>query len=245
MLNKLCLSSRPAVRIGNQKSVGLGIYPIYTGYILPLNRDKPHWVIPRISIHATDTYRDIPSTNNPVWVIPCLSQVHSDGPKDIPGITFWCDYTLYIPGINPDKPSYPTGIRFQMICLLLRNVTSLGSNLASVTDLKRIQFPHSLCCDFGGYKTFVQVWVQVWAPASHLAIFPQEVPEGNWRFRVQNQLPSSWGLSPALLAQVGWMSTNTGRFRVCSSRFGPQPARLRKICYYSCYTDSVQESKMF
>ena len=32
----------------------------------------------------------------------------------------------------------------------LRKVTSLGSNLASVTDLKRIQTPHSLCCDFGG-----------------------------------------------------------------------------------------------
>ena len=35
----------------------------------------------------------------------------------------------------------------------LRKVTSLGSNLASVTDLKRIETPHSLCCDFGGYKT--------------------------------------------------------------------------------------------
>ena len=36
----------------------------------------------------------------------------------------------------------------------LRKVTSLGSKLASVTDLKRIQTPHSLCCGFGGYKTF-------------------------------------------------------------------------------------------
>ena len=35
----------------------------------------------------------------------------------------------------------------------LRNVTSLGSNLVFVTDLKRIETPHSLCCDFGGYKT--------------------------------------------------------------------------------------------
>ena len=34
----------------------------------------------------------------------------------------------------------------------LRKVTSLGSNLASVTDLKRIVTPHSLCCDFSGYK---------------------------------------------------------------------------------------------
>ena len=58
----------------------------------------------------------------------------------------------------------------------LRKVTSLGSNLASVTDLKRIETLHSLCCDFGGYKTFTTrwpggtVWVQVWAPACHLAI---------------------------------------------------------------------------
>ena len=36
----------------------------------------------------------------------------------------------------------------------LRKVTLLGSNLASVTDLKRIETPHSLCCDFGSYKTF-------------------------------------------------------------------------------------------
>ena len=40
----------------------------------------------------------------------------------------------------------------------LRKVTSLGSNSASVTDLKRIETPHSLCCDFGGYKTFTTRW---------------------------------------------------------------------------------------
>ena len=36
----------------------------------------------------------------------------------------------------------------------LRKVTSIqvGSNLVSVTDLKRIETPHNLCCDFGGYK---------------------------------------------------------------------------------------------
>ena len=93
----------------------------------------------------------------------------------------------------------------------LGKVTALGSNLASVTNLKRIQTPHSLCCDFGGYKTFttrwsggrVQVWVQVWAPASHLAISLKAVPEGNQRFTGQNQQPSSWGHFPALLALVG------------------------------------------
>ena len=84
-------------------SFSWGIYPVCTGYLLPFNWDKSHWVIPQISFHATDTYRDIPCTNNPVWVIqwPCLSQVSSDGPKDIPGITLWSAYTtLYIPDVN-------------------------------------------------------------------------------------------------------------------------------------------------
>ena len=35
----------------------------------------------------------------------------------------------------------------------------------------------------------VQVWVQVWAPAYHLAISPKAVPEGNQRFTGQNQRP--------------------------------------------------------
>ena len=116
----------------------------------------------------------------------------------------------------------------------LRKVASLGSNLASVTDLKRIQTPHSLCCDFGGDKTFttrwsgcrVQVWVQVWAPAAQLAISPKAVPEGNRRFRGQNQWPSAWGSSPALLARVGRASTNTWRFWVGSSCRWQRPARL-------------------
>ena len=40
----------------------------------------------------------------------------------------------------------------------LTSLSSLGSNLASVTDLKRIQAPHNLCCDFGGYKTLTTCW---------------------------------------------------------------------------------------
>ena len=135
-----------------------------------------------------------------------------------------------------------------LLGMSLRKVTSLGSNSASVTDLKRIETLHSLCCDFEGYKTFttcwsgsrVQVWVQVWAPAGHLAISLKAVPEGNWRFRGQNQQASSWGSSPALLALVWRANTNTGRFRVGSSRSWQHPARLRKRCYHSCYTDSVQ-----
>ena len=121
--------------------------------------------------------------------------------------------------------------------------------------LKRIQTPHSSCCDFGGDKTFtvttrwsggrVQVWVQVWvqvlAPAGHLAISPEAVPEGNRRFRGQNRQ----ALGAALrLARVGRASTSTGRFRVCGSRCEPQPACLIKTCY-SCDTNSVQESTRF
>ena len=36
----------------------------------------------------------------------------------------------------------------------LTNDSSLGSNLASVTDFKRIETPHILCYNLGGYKTF-------------------------------------------------------------------------------------------
>ena len=57
---------------------------------------------------------------------------------------------------------------------------------------------------------------------------------------------SSWGSSPALLARVTGRleSTNTGCFQVCC-RLGQQLARLRKTCYHSCYTDSVQGSTRF
>ena len=56
----------------------------------------------------------------------------------------------------------------------LRKGTSLGSNLASATDLKRIETPHSLCCDFGGDKPLVRRHrVQVLARAGHMAISPK------------------------------------------------------------------------
>ena len=91
----------------------------------------------------------------------------------------------------------------------------------------------------------VQVWVQVWAPACHLAISAKAVPEGNRRFRGRNQWPSFWGSSPALFVRVGQARSNTGRFRVGSSRCGQRLARLRKTCYHSCDTDSIQESTRF
>ena len=90
---------------------------------------------------------------------------------------------------------------------------------------KKNSTPHSLCCDFGGYKTFT-----------------------TRRFRGQNQRPSSWGRSPALLVRVVLASTDTGRFRVGGSRCWPQVPRqafLRKTCYHSCDTESVQEPIRF
>ena len=107
VLNKmLCLSS---IVFGAKQQVSrmywkseirfsLGIYHVYTGYMLPFNRDKTHWVIPQISFHATNMYREIPCTSNPVWVIPRLSQVSSDRPKDT---STW--YTRY----NPLVSLYP------------------------------------------------------------------------------------------------------------------------------------------
>ena len=78
------------------------------------------------------------------------------------------------------------------------------------------------------------------ASACHLAMSPKAVPEGHWRYRGQNQRPSSWGHSLALLVRVGRASTNTlaGSFQVGCSRCGQRQARLRKICYHSCDTDS-------
>ena len=135
------------------------------------------------------------------------------------------------------------------------------AQIRHVTDLKGIETPYSLCCDFGGYKTFttrwsggtVQVWVQVRAPAGHLAISSkpnrrlfQKVIEGlEGIVSGQNQQPSSLGRSPALLARVGRASTNTGRFRVGGSRCRQQQARLRKTCYHSFNTESIQEPIRF
>ena len=120
----------------------------------------------------------------------------------------------------------------------LEKVTSLGSNLVSVTDLKRIETPHSLCCDFGGYKTFttrwsggrVQVWVQVWAPACHLAISPKAVPEGNQRFRGQTWKSTAKHLGQLSCSawKVGRASINTGRFPVGGSRCRQLQAHMRK-----------------
>ena len=68
-------------------------------------------------------------------------------------------------------------------------VSAMSSISAFLTDLKRIQTPHTLFWDFWADKPFttiwsggrVQVWVQVWAPACHVEITPEGYPEGYWR----------------------------------------------------------------
>ena len=92
-----------------------------------------------------------------------------------------------------------------------------------LTDLKRIQTPHSLLWGFGGDKTFttcwsggrVQVWVQVRAPAGpiskcHLEITPEGYSRRQSKVLTANQWPSSWGRAPAQLGWVGRASTKTG-----------------------------------
>ena len=107
-------------------------------------------------------------------------------------------------------------------------------NFGIFNDLKRFQTPHSLFTDLEADKTSttrwsgsrVQVWVQLQAPACHLAITPEGVD-------CRNQWQSSWGRDLAQLGRVGRASTNTGRFWVDGSRCEPRPARLRKKCYHS------------
>ena len=93
-----------------------------------------------------------------------------------------------------------------------------GSNLVSVTDLKRIQTPRSLCCDFGGDRSSGNLF----------------------------QLPSSWGRSPhclgrraaipgrrqSLRAATGWLEEHATSRAI----FGP-----RQITFFSCEMKFLME----
>ena len=135
----------------------------------------------------------------------------------------------------------------------LWNFTLCGLNLASVTELKRIQTPHSLCCDFWGDKTFttrwsgyrVQVWFQVWAPACHL-LFQKAIKGLNSTLegKINGQTLGA-ASGTAWEGLIGKHKHKAKRFQVGGSRCWPQQACLRKTCYHSCHTDSVQESKRF
>ena len=74
---------------------------------------------------------------------------------------------------------------------------------------------------------------------------PKTIREDNQRIWLQNQWPSAWGRALAQLGRVERARTNTLRFRVGGSRCWQRQARLRKMCYHSCDTDSVRESKRF
>ena len=128
----------------------------------------------------------------------------------------------------------------------------LASILASSTDRKKIvstqfiqrirsrQYPcNSLV------RCRVQVWVQVWAPACHLAITPEGCSRRQSVVFTSNEWPSSWGSAPAQLGLVGRASTYTGRCQVDGSRWGQLLGRLRQRCYHSCDTNFIRESKRF
>ena len=149
----------------------------------------------------------------------------------------------------------------QLEDILVGNHSQQASILASSTDLNSIQSPHSLSRDFRADQSFIscwsllgdrdQVWVQVQAPAGHLAISP----EGHSRLEktikalslsLKNQrLP----LGAALRHSVGGSesvrqaSTITRRFWVCCSRCWKRPACFRNKGYHLSDTDLVRESK--
>ena len=132
----------------------------------------------------------------------------------------------------------------------LKKATFLGSNLASLNQkVLKLHTVYAVILDAIKPLQLVGQAAQFkLSPSSSSCrssgISPKAVPEGNRRFRGQNQRPSSWGSSPALLARVGRASTKTQGVSE-SARCGLQPARLRKICYHSCDTDSVQEPIRF
>ena len=103
----------------------------------------------------------------------------------------------------------------------IRNFTPFDSNLASVTDL--IQTPHSLYCGFGENKPLQLVGQAAefnlspgLSPCQSSGNFPEgpgkAVPEGNRKFRGQNQRPSSCGRSAAALSGTA-LAGPTGRHK--------------------------------
>ena len=72
------------------------------------------------------------------------------------------------------------------------------------------------------------------------------IPEDNQRFLLKNQLQRPWGSAPPASTQLGlvWLaSTNTGCFLVGSIDCWSLQTPLRRQCYHSCDTESVQEWK--
>ena len=128
----------------------------------------------------------------------------------------------------------------------------LSSIWAFSMDLKRIQTSPCLFWDFGADKTFttcwsggrVYVWVQVWAPAGHLAIIPEDYSRRQSKVLTAKSMAKVLGQRSGTACQVGRVgraSKVTRCFWVSCSRCWPRLARSRKTCYHSCDTDSVRE----
>ena len=129
---------------------------------------------------------------------------------------------------------------------------SLDSNLASVADLKLHTVyaviseaikPLKLVGQVAEFKfeskfePLPVIWQSLWR------LF-QKIIEGLGEKSTAKHLGASWGRSPALLARVGRVSTNTGRFQVCWSRCWLQQAHLRKTCYHLWYWLSSRVNKV-
>ena len=79
-----------------------------------------------------------------------------------------------------------------------------------------------------------------------LPVIWQLLPQAKAKRQSKGLTAKSIGdLLPAQLWLVWLTSTNTGVFLVVSSHCWPWPGRLRRMCYYSCWTDSVWESESF
>ena len=110
-------------------------------------------------------------------------------------------------------------------------------------DLKRFQIPHRLLFwGFGADKTFttrwsgwrVQVWVQVQAPACHLAITPEGYSRRQSKVLTAKSIAELLGprSGTARAGQTGWHKNRAFPSRwQTGSHCRQRPARLRKTCY--------------
>ena len=128
------------------------------------------------------------------------------------------------------------------------NQLLLASISASSTEHKKIQTSHNLFRDLEQIKHSQLVGqaaeIKFESKFKPLLVILQSllkaVPEDNRRFWLKNQWQSSWGRAPAELWLAGRVRTNTGRFRVSSSRCGQWQSCLRKK---SCGTNLLPRVK--
>ena len=123
-----------------------------------------------------------------------------------------------------------------------------------IRRLKRIQTPQGLLTVILGFQSRqnsynplvrIQVWVQVWALAGHLAITPESYSRRQSKVLTAKSMAKLFGPCSGT-AWAGRTGKHKHRaFPSLLSRCGPRPACLRKTYYHSCDTDSVRGSKRF